>query len=156
MVTTASWGDVDAALFPEQRLSAAEAVFRDNHGHCILAVIEPLPGFPTPEMAEAMTIQWAVQIASDRGFDKVIFESDCLSLVKHSLSAERDRSMVGVVISDIKQMMAGFASTSIRHVKRSCNEAAHILARSCDLSSQGFISFSAPVSILKTLCIDVL
>jgi hypothetical protein len=107
-------------------------------------------------MAEAMAMRWAVQIASDRGFDKVIFASDCLSLVKHSLSAERDRSMVGVVISDIKQMMAGFASTSIRHVKRSCNEAAHILARSCDLSSQGFISFSAPVSILKTLCTNVL
>jgi hypothetical protein len=53
--------NVDAALFPEQR-RAAGAVFRDNLGHCILA---PLPGFPTPEMAEAMALRRAMQIASD-------------------------------------------------------------------------------------------
>jgi hypothetical protein len=64
--------------------------------------------------------------------------------------------MVGVVVSEIKSMMASFASVSFKHVRRTYNEAAHILARSCDVSSLGFISVSAPVSIRKTLCIDVL
>jgi hypothetical protein len=148
--------NVDAALFPEQRRCAVGAVFRDHLGQCIVAVSEPIPGFHDPEMAEALALRRAMQIASDRAFHNVIFVSDCLSLVQRSLSAERDRSMVGVVVSDIKRLLRGFASAAIKHTKRSCNEAAHILARSCDLSSQGFISLSAPVSIRKTLCIDIM
>jgi hypothetical protein len=49
--------NVDAALFPEQCRSAVGAVFRDDRGECILAVSEPLPGFPSPEMAEALALQ---------------------------------------------------------------------------------------------------
>jgi hypothetical protein len=60
------------------------------------------------------------------------------------------------VVLDIKRLMAGFASATIRHVKRSLNEATHILARSCDLTSLCFISFCAPALIRKTLCIDAM
>jgi hypothetical protein len=45
---------------------------------------------------------------------------------------------------------------TFKHVKRSLNEAAHILARSCDLATLGFISDFAPDSIRETLCIDVI
>jgi hypothetical protein len=86
----------------------------------------------------------------------VIFASDYLSLVQRFVSAERGRSVVGVVVSDIKQLMMGSALASIRHVKRSCNDAAHVFARSCDLSSQDFISFYASVSIRKSLCVDIM
>ena len=53
-------------------------------------------------------------------------------------------------------MGAGFSSVSFCHVKRSLNEAAHLLARSCDVSGVGFISVSAPDFIRKTLCNDVI
>ena len=124
--------NVDAALFPEQRRMAVGAMFRDNMAHCLLAVTK------------------------ERGFDKVIFASDCLSVVQRILSPKPDRSMVGVVVSEIKLLMASLASATFRHVNRYLNEAAHILARSCDVISLGFISVSAPVSIRKTLCIDIL
>jgi ribonuclease HI len=148
--------NVDAALFPEQRRSAVGAVFRDNRGECILAFSEPLPGFPSPEMAEALALKRAVVVAKERGLDRVTFASDCLSLIQRIATLSPDRSMVGVVASEIKTLMASFASTSFKHVRRSSNEAAHILARSCDVSSIGFISYSAPASIRKTLCIDVM
>jgi hypothetical protein len=74
------------------------AVFRDNIGQCLLAVSEPLPGFSSPEMAEAMALRRVMTIAGERGFEKVIFATDCLSLAQHINSTESDRSMVGVVV----------------------------------------------------------
>jgi hypothetical protein len=91
----------------------------------------------------------------DYGYDKVIFVSDCLSLIQRLLSPKPDRSPVGAMVKDIKLLVAGFASATFRHVRRSLNEAAHILARTCDVTSLGFISNSAPACIRKTLCIDV-
>jgi hypothetical protein len=148
--------NVDAALFPEQRRSAVGAVFRDHGGQCLLAVGEPLMGFHLPEMAEALALQHAVTVAVDYGFDKVIFVSDYLSLIQHMLSSNPDRSSVGTVVCEIKKKVTRFVSVTFQHTKRSLNEAAHILARSCDVTTLGFISFSAPDSIRKTLCIDVM
>jgi hypothetical protein len=63
---------------------------------------------------------------------------------------------VGAVVADIKLKSRSFSSVSFCHVKRSLNEAAHILARSVDVTSLGFISTSAPDSIRKTLYIDIM
>jgi hypothetical protein len=67
-----------------------------------------------------------------------------------------DRSPVGVIIKDIKEMVADFPKATFRHIDRSLNEAAHTLARSCNIASLGFISNSAPEIIRKTLCIDMI
>ena len=48
------------------------------------------------------------------------------------------------MVMDIKPMMAGFNSATFRHVRRFLNEAAPTLARSCDVSSSGFILDCAP------------
>jgi hypothetical protein len=66
-----------------------------------------------------------------------------------------DRSQVGVLVKDIKLLAADFSVASFRHVKRSLNEAVHILARSCNLASLDFIFNNAPACIRKTLCIDM-
>jgi hypothetical protein len=107
-------------------------------------------------MAEALALRRAMEVAAEQGYKKVIFASDCLSLIQRTLSCKPDRSLVGTVVRDIKRMTMYFDSAVFRHVKRSLNEAAHILARTCDVTSLGFISSSAPVSIRKTLCIDVM
>jgi hypothetical protein len=69
--------DVDAALFPEQRRMAVGAVFRDHQGQCLLAMSEPLRCFSSPELAEAFALRRVVSVASERGFHKVVFASDC-------------------------------------------------------------------------------
>ena len=148
--------NVDAALFTDRWQMAMGAVFRDHSGSCIAAASEPLLGFTSPELAEALALRRAVAIASSRSYVKVIFVSDCLSLIQRLNSEKPDRSPVGSVVMDIKLMVDGVSSATFRHVKRSLNEAAHILARTCDLSSVGFISNSAPEFIRETLCIDVM
>jgi hypothetical protein len=148
--------NVDAALFPDLGRMVMGAVFRDHGGHCLAAASEPLLGFTTPELAEALALRRAVSLAHDRGYDKVIFASDCLSLVQRLKSSTPDRSQVGSVVMDIKHWVPRFSSATFRHVNRSLNGAAHILARICDVTSTGFISDFAPDCIRETLCIDVM
>jgi ribonuclease HI len=148
--------NVDAALFPDLNRMSMGAIFRDHRGSCVISMSEPLQGFSTPEMAEAMAVRRALKVAADHGFPRVIVASDCLSLVQRLCSSQEDRSLVGSVVTDVKRMVVHFDKAIFRHVMRSLNEAAHILARTCDVSSLGFISSSTPNSIMKTLCIDVI
>jgi hypothetical protein len=134
---------------------AMGAVFRDSEGKCLAAASLPLQGFTSPEMGEALALRGAVMIARDKGFNNVVFVSDCLSLIQRLNSPAPDRSEVGSVVKDIKTLVAGFSTASFRHVKRCLNEAAHILAKTCNLASLGFISISVTECIRKTLCIDV-
>jgi hypothetical protein len=97
-----------------------------------------------------------VQVVTDKGFDKAIFVSDCLSVIQRINSPTQDRSQVGSRIKNIKTLVAGFSFITFWHVHRSLNEAEHILARFCNLDFVGFISYFAPDCIRKTLCIDVM
>jgi hypothetical protein len=146
----------DAAFFEDRQRMAMGAVIRDSAGGCLAAASLPLQGFTTPEIAEALALRGAVAITRDKGFDKAIFASDCLSLIQRLHSLNQDRSQVGILVKDIRSMVAGFSTAIFRHVHHSVNEAAHILARSCNLASVGFISDVAPEIIQKTLCIDMI
>jgi hypothetical protein len=83
------------------------------------------------------------------------FELQTYLLHDHHLSSP-DRSQIGSVVMDIKHLAAGFRSATFWHVNRSINGAAHILARTCDVSSLGFISDFVPDCIRKTICIDIM
>jgi hypothetical protein len=69
-----------------------------------------------PELAEALALRRAISLAGEKGFDKVMVVSDCLSLVQRFQSLELDRSLIGVVVEDIKFLTNGFTSFSIGHV----------------------------------------
>jgi hypothetical protein len=118
--------NVDAALFAEFHRMAM-GVFRDHNGGCLLVASEPLTGFTSPELAEAMALRRATAIAADQGFDRIIFGSDCLSLIQQLQSTGQDRSEVGSVVLDIKHMVVSFSSSIFRHVHRFTNGAAHIV-----------------------------
>ena len=93
--------NVDAALFDNLQRMAAGVVVHDHLGQCLLAASEPLSGFTSPELAEAIAFRRAVFLARDRNFKRVNFASDCLSLIKRISSSADDRSPVGMVVKDI-------------------------------------------------------
>jgi hypothetical protein len=74
--------NVDAALFPERRGMAMGAVLRDSCGTCLAAASEPLVGFTHPGLVEALELRRAMEITMERGYVRVIFASDCLSLIQ--------------------------------------------------------------------------
>jgi hypothetical protein len=60
-------------------------------GQCSLAVSEPLQGFTSPKMAEAFALWRVVTVAKDHSYDKVIFDSGCLSLISKTKSISGGR-----------------------------------------------------------------
>ncbi|KAM3230197.1 hypothetical protein ACQJBY_060782 [Aegilops geniculata] len=141
----------DAALFHDFNKSGAGVVALDHMGQCIKACTEVLSGPLTPEMAEALALRRAVDMAREEHLFHVIFATDCLSLVQRLKSKAHDRSVVGSVIDDIKMATLGFSSVSFVHVRRQCNVLAHVLARSCFNSSGLCVFNSAPECIQEAL-----
>jgi hypothetical protein len=87
--------------------------------------------------------------------NKVIFETDCLSLVQRLNSSTMDRSSVGMLVAKIKASGRGFTLISFRHVKRVFNQAAHLLAKSSLDVNSSCVFYSVPEFIRGTFCIDV-
>jgi hypothetical protein len=81
-----------AAIFEASGGMGASVVVRDHHGICLVACRQHLRGSSPPELAEALALRRAVEL----GFDKAVFESDCLSLVQRMNSQRMDRSSVGI------------------------------------------------------------
>jgi hypothetical protein len=136
--------NVDAVFFEDLGRMAMGMVVRDHVGNCLAAASEPLQGFSSPELVEALALHRAVEIARAKGFVNTTFASDCFSVIQRLNRPRPVRSDVGLVLKDIKVLAKGFSSISFKHVSRSLNEAAHLLARSCDLATLGFISDFAP------------
>lgn len=141
----------DAAVFEAEGCLGAGVVARDHRGSFLVACRQSTKGLMSPEEVEAPALQRSVSLALDEGYDKVIFASDCLSLIQRLNSEMMDRSPVG-----IKAMTTLFSSVSFTHVSRSLNVAAHTLPKSCISFSSSEVFYSVPDCIRGTFCIDVI
>ena len=81
----------------------------------------------------------AVALTREEGFSRAVFQSDCLSIIQKTNTLTVDRSPVGLITADIKELAAFFSSVRFSHVNRLSNVAAHILARSCESSIDYFL-----------------
>jgi hypothetical protein len=110
-----------------------------------------MSGVVPPE--QALVLQRAVHLAHEEGFGEVIFASDCLSLVARIQSTAPNRSLVGMLVDDIKDRARSFTSASFIHVKRGLNEATHVLAKSYISFTSSEIFHTVPDYIRGNLCI---
>ena len=146
----------DAALFDAEGSMGLGVVARDHRGSLLISCHQPIQGLLSPEEAEALALQRAVQLAQEEGYEKVVFTSDCLSLIQRLKSGVMDSSPAGILVSGIKEMTTSFTSVSFTHVSRFLNVAAHILAKSCISCSSPEVFYSVPDCIRGTICIDMM
>jgi hypothetical protein len=67
--------------------------------------------------------------AAALGMDRVILETDAATVAKALSDPTTDRSVIGILIAEIKtQMFYEFSACIISHVSRVCNVVAHTLA----------------------------
>jgi ribonuclease HI len=148
--------NVDAAICSESRRMGVGVVIRDHNGQCLAACSEYITEVTSPEFAEALALRRAVSFAQDEGFGRIIINSDCLSVVNRVNALEQDRSLIGPVIHDIKNLVASFSSCSIKHVVRGLNVPAHILAKSSFALGPVVWRGVSPDCIRETLCNDIM
>lgn len=145
--------NVDAAVFAASKRMGVGVVIRDHRGQFLAACSQYVDKITDPELAETIATRVAVCFAKDLGYPRVIIASDCLALIR-KLTMVEDRSHTKVVINDIKRSCGPPSKFSFIHVKRQCNEAAHVLAKSSELCTRSVWLEEAPEIIRPILSVD--
>ncbi|XP_074304364.1 uncharacterized protein LOC141639074, partial [Silene latifolia] len=81
-----------------------------------------------PHFAEAMAVLDGVQEAAQRGYQDVIFESDCLEVINALNAKGCGRSGFSLIIDDILLLCSNFHSVLWSHTSRENNCVAHAMA----------------------------
>ncbi|XP_075652905.1 uncharacterized protein LOC142623382 [Castanea sativa] len=124
----------------------ARACCKDCRGDVVGALCRVLPGKFSVVETEALAVEVGVMLAKELDIQKIIVESDSLSVVQ-SIAAKDLRGESGHIFQGICCFLEGFSSWQIRHLKRGYNRVAHELARyaKCNGISQVWSGMSPPV-----------
>jgi hypothetical protein len=72
-------------------------------------------------------------LAKELNLAKVVLELDCCGVAAKLSNDDRDRSLYGSLIEDIKHLLQDFGDKIVRSTRREANGAAHIMAKEgCD------------------------
>jgi ribonuclease HI len=120
--------NVDAATFKDQSGIGMGVVIRDHFGRLVSSFCQKMHIQADPELAEALAVRFAIVRAKDLKLQRVIVASDCLNVVNKIKASGINRSLVGPIVQDIRNL-ARESSFAFIHVPKGCNEAAHVLAK---------------------------
>ncbi|PRQ29297.1 putative ribonuclease H-like domain-containing protein [Rosa chinensis] len=110
-------------------------VIRDALGDIVGGACIKVNSVASPEAIEAMACRAACSLAVQYHLSPIIFETDCQHLVSSVESGAEETSALGRVIEDINSFLQVLVGSSLRHVYREANTAAHNLAKLALLSS---------------------
>ena len=106
-------------------------------------------------MAETIAFRRAVQFALQLPHNQVLVASDCLPLINKLRGRTIDRSHTEIIVEDIKKMRRESSVVfSFIHVTRTCNQVAHILAKSARHLSESIWYDVSPDFICTKICND--
>ncbi|KAK2421540.1 hypothetical protein QL285_032158 [Trifolium repens] len=118
----------DANLSKEGRWGMG-AIARDSGGNLLAAATWETPGADNPTLAEAAALYHSVRLASELGFNDVIFESDNATTI--GLLRREDpipRNYLGDFVKGIRYHKGLLSSCRFSHIGREANKVAHTLA----------------------------
>ena len=144
--------NVDAATFKKPSRMGVGFVVRDHRGDFIAACCQLIQRFDDPELAEAIAIRRAVSFSSEYNLQQVVVASDCLGVIKKIKSKVYDRSNVGVIVQDVKNLICENPSVTLTYVSRGCNKAAHVLAKQTDVFKDVVWFNESPEIIRNIIC----
>ncbi|KAK8631278.1 hypothetical protein V6N13_080033 [Hibiscus sabdariffa] len=104
-------------------------IIRDNEGEVLAAGCFSHSHVFDSFVAEALACHQALVLVHDLSFRRIIVEGDSLSVIKKVQTLSEDRSLIGMLIKDIKRMLKVFDSISVLFCPRVCNESAHFIVR---------------------------
>jgi ribonuclease HI len=107
--------------------------------------------------SEAVACLAAINGAIRIGANRIIFESDASNLVQALKSTDYDKSSIGVLMKEARSLcVLNFALFQFSYARRTCNTAAHVLAK-IGVSSESSDSFwedYAPICISDIIASD--
>ncbi|XP_071685066.1 uncharacterized protein [Lolium perenne] len=119
--------NADGAFLPVSGSGNIGVVLRNHHGGFLRGASCFLAAATDPERAEILACRRALLPAADAGVERVCLETDCLAAVAKLTSGEMDRSSHGPLVEEVKDLLKGFADSTVKHVRRSGNRIPHVL-----------------------------
>ena len=144
--------NVDATVGPSFFVIAA--VTRDWRGNVVFAGSRKV-NTTFPFQAEAEAVRWALALVLDLRCDSVSVETD--SLVVANLISNTSVSppwRIRFLCSDLRSFLSSYSNVAVSWVPRTCNEAAHILAKwslFCNFYGSFDVNFNSDCFFLAVL-----
>ncbi|XP_042982649.1 uncharacterized protein LOC122311907 [Carya illinoinensis] len=150
----------DSFATPESVIKVARigigVVIRDSRGRVIASLKSPKDSFPDAHLAESMAALKAVTFCKRLGLERVILEGDAQQVVKAIQDCSEIGNSAGIIIRDIKQLLTMQHSWSFNFTPRTCNLAAHNLAKAALKLSEESICMENSSSCIHPSCIELL
>ena len=119
----------DAATFKEDERTGIGVILRNNKGLVMASASQNIQLMTSMVEMEAMAAIRAIELSSELGFDRVIFEGDCETVVRALTDSSQPFATYGLLIQDAQTLANRFNGVRFQHVGREGNKVAHNLAR---------------------------
>jgi ribonuclease HI len=137
----------DGAIQVDSGYAASGVVARDNVSF-LAATCRSYQGLSDSLSVEAVALRDAVMLAVKRGYQKLIFETDCTELLKHWDNRAFDRSTIKPILVEIDELVNAFSSFCFVFARREANQAAHCCAKYASIQARSFSWDTEPPAFL--------
>ncbi|GMN53247.1 hypothetical protein TIFTF001_022384 [Ficus carica] len=120
--------NIDASVFPRSDHIGIGVAIRDEKGSILGAVAKSVEGSFSPFVAECLALREGLRFAKEIECANLEVETDAINVVS-AVVDNRELSMEGPIMEDIKLLFSQLQITGIHHICRSANHVAHLLAR---------------------------
>ena len=121
--------NTDASLNIQKQRVGRGIVARKDDGGLIGAWADSEDKLGEPAVEEALAIRQALNIAKQKGWRKVLIQSDCKGIIDKINARKAADPHIGVILFDILKLRQVFTECSFSFIKREGNFVAHHLAK---------------------------
>jgi len=148
----------DGSFLPSEKSGSWGCLIRDSDGDVVQAGRGKINNLLSAFQAELIACLQGIQMAASLGIGRLILATDAMEVVGAVNSEVHDASAVGHLMEEIKSLLSlNFISFECVFGSRSCNEAAHVLAKLGHMCTEGeIISDSIPECISVIVANDLL
>ncbi|XP_074276452.1 uncharacterized protein LOC141600168 [Silene latifolia] len=111
------------------------AVCRDSEGKVLWGMAHSRREVWEVHVAEAVAILEGLELAVEKGHDRIVVESDCSQVIEALRQRKKGRSLFTFIINDILRLCFSFISVSWSFTSRRNNAVAHELAHVAPVGS---------------------
>ncbi|KAL0007347.1 hypothetical protein SO802_008849 [Lithocarpus litseifolius] len=121
--------NIDAATFQEEGRAGIGIIWRDSNGLVMAFASQNIQITSSVVEMEALAAIRAIELYSELGFDKVVFEGDCQTVVNALTDTSQPLATYGLLIQDAQVLAIQFSGVRFQYADRESNKVAHNLAR---------------------------
>jgi ribonuclease HI len=119
----------DGGFYPDNMTGSIGVVIGNSEGSFLGASSSWLPVISPALIAEGEACRHGLRLVVERGFRRLIIESDSLQFVSLWKNRKEQRSEIVAILKEMEELASTMISFECIHIRRSANEVAHLCAK---------------------------